>query len=156
MNSTNIHLQSLIEEKKWKALRLEIIDRDPIEVANIIDEASLAGQNTAILVDKGDLIPFALTAEDVGLHYAPLEAIRGGNADENATIMRKLLAGEQSAYFDTVLLNAAIGLFSQGTAQTVQEGVEMAKDSIFSGRALQKLEAVVAFSEKIKEVEIGL
>ncbi|MCS1383774.1 MULTISPECIES: anthranilate phosphoribosyltransferase [Lysinibacillus] len=121
-----------------------------------LDEASLAGQNTAILVDKGDLIPFALTAEDVGLHYAPLEAIRGGNADENATIMRKLLAGEQSAYFDTVLLNAAIGLFSQGTAQTVQEGVEMAKDSIFSGRALQKLEAVVAFSEKIKEVEIGL
>lgn len=121
-----------------------------------LDEASLAGQNTAILVDKGDLIPFALTAEDVGLHYAPLEAIRGGNADENATIMRKLLAGEQSAYFDTVLLNAAIGLFSQGTAQTVQEGVEMAKDSIFSGRALQKLEAVVAFSEKIREVEIGL
>lgn len=121
-----------------------------------LDEASLAGQNTAILVDKGDLIPFALTAEDVGLHYAPLEAIRGGNADENAIIMRKLLAGEQSAYFDTVLLNAAIGLFSQGTAQTVQEGVEMAKDSIFSGRALQKLEAVVAFSEKIKEVEIGL
>ncbi|UDK99148.1 anthranilate phosphoribosyltransferase [Lysinibacillus sphaericus] len=121
-----------------------------------LDEASLAGQNTAILVDKGDLIPFALTAEDVGLHYAPLEAIRGGKADENATIMRKLLAGEQSAYFDTVLLNAAIGLFSQGTAQTVQEGVEMAKDSIFSGRALQKLEAVVAFSEKIKEVEIGL
>ncbi len=121
-----------------------------------LDEASLAGQNTAILVDKGDLIPFALTAEDVGLHYAPLEAIRGGNADENATIMRKLLAGEQSAYFDTVLLNAAIGLFSQGTAQTVQEGVEMAKDSIFSSSALQKLEAVVAFSEKIKEVEIGL
>lgn len=121
-----------------------------------LDEASLAGQNTAILVDKGDLIPFALTAEDVGLHYAPLEAICGGNADENATIMRKLLAGEQSAYFDTVLLNAAIGLFSQGTAQTVHEGVEMAKDSIFSGRALQKLEAVVTFSEKIKEVEIGL
>jgi magnesium transporter len=42
MNSTNTHLQSLIEEKKWKALRLEIIDRDPIEVANIIDEASLS------------------------------------------------------------------------------------------------------------------
>lgn len=121
-----------------------------------LDEASLAGQNTAILVDKGDLIPFALTAEDAGLHYAPLEAIRGGNANENATIMRKLLAGEQSAYFDTVLLNAGIGLFSQGTAQTVKEGVEMAKDSIFSGRALQKLEAVVAYSEKIKEMEIGL
>lgn len=120
-----------------------------------LDEASLAGQNTLVLVDKGDLIPFSLTAEDVGLSYAPLEAIRGGNAHDNACLMRKLLAGEQSAYFDTVLLNAGIGLFSHDLAQTVKEGVEMAKDSIFSGRALQKLQAVVAYSEKIKEVEIG-
>lgn len=120
-----------------------------------LDEASLAGQNTFVLVDKGDLIPFSLTAEDAGLSYAPLESIRGGNADENAVIMRKLLAGEQSAYFDTVLLNAGIGLFSYGKAETVKEGVDMARDSIFSGRALQKLEAVAAFSEKIKEVEVG-
>lgn len=120
-----------------------------------LDEASLAGQNTLVLVDKGDLIPFSLTAEDAGLSYAPLESIRGGNADENAVIMRQLLAGEQSAYFDTVLLNAGIGLFSYGKAETVKEGVDMARDSIFSGRALQKLEAVVAFSEKIKEVEVG-
>ncbi|MFF2175214.1 anthranilate phosphoribosyltransferase [Lysinibacillus sp. NPDC058147] len=119
-----------------------------------LDEASLAGQSTFVLIDKGDLIPFSLTAEDAGLRYAPLEAIRGGNADENAVIMRKLLAGEQSAYFDTVLLNAGIGLFSYGIAETVQEGVEMAKDSIFSGRALQKLEAVVAYSEHIKRVEV--
>ncbi|MGE8000484.1 anthranilate phosphoribosyltransferase [Lysinibacillus sp. NPDC093190] len=119
-----------------------------------LDEASLAGQNTFVLVDKGDLIPFSLTAEDAGLRYAPLEAIRGGNADENAAIMRKLLAGEQSAYFDTVLLNTGIGLFSYGMAETVKEGVEMAKDSIFSGRALRKLEAVVAYSEHIKEVEV--
>ena len=42
MNPTNIHLQTLIEENKWKTLRLEIIDRDPIELANIIEEASPA------------------------------------------------------------------------------------------------------------------
>ncbi|KOP72485.1 anthranilate phosphoribosyltransferase [Lysinibacillus sp. FJAT-14745] len=119
-----------------------------------LDEASLAGQNTFVLVDKGDLIPFSLTAEEAGLNYAPIEAIRGGNADENAAIMRKLLAGEQSAYFDTVLLNVGIGLFSYGIAETVKEGVEMAKDSIFSGRARQKLEAVIAYSEHIKGVEV--
>lgn len=60
-----------------------------------LDEASLAGQNTLVLLDKGDLIPFSLTAEDVGLRSAPLEAIRGGNADENAVIMKKLLAGSR-------------------------------------------------------------
>ena len=61
------------------------------------------------------MIPFSLTAEDAGLSYAPLEAICGGNADENAVIMRKLLAGEQSAYLDTVLLNAGIGLFGMAS-----------------------------------------
>ncbi|MFL1996623.1 anthranilate phosphoribosyltransferase [Lysinibacillus irui] len=121
-----------------------------------LDEASLAGQNTLVLVDKGDLIPFSLTAEDVGLPFAPLEAIRGGNADENAVLMRKLLAGEQSAYLDTVLFNTGIGLFGYGQAETIKEGVAMAKESIFSGRALQKLEAVVTFSEQIKKVEVGL
>ncbi len=108
-----------------------------------LDEASLAGQNTLVLLDKGDLIPFSLTAEDVGLRSAPLEAIRGGNADENAVIMKNLLAGEQSAYLDTVLINAGIGLFAHGQAETIKEGVAMAKDSIGSGRALQKLETVV-------------
>lgn len=120
-----------------------------------LDEASLAGQNTLVLVDKGDLIPFSLTAEDVGLQMAPLEAIRGGNADENAVIMQKILAGEQSPYLDTVLLNAGIGLFGYGLVETIKEGVAMAKESIFSGRAQQKLEAVVTFSMQIKEVEVG-
>jgi len=120
-----------------------------------LDEASLAGQNTLVLLDKGDLIPFSLTAEDVGLRSAPLEDIRGGNADENAVIMQNLLAGKQSAYLDTVLLNAGIGLFGHGQAETIQEGVAMAKESIVSGRALQKLEAVVAYSEQLKEVEVG-
>ncbi len=120
-----------------------------------LDEASLAGQNTLVLVDKGDLIPFSLTAEDIGLQTAPLEAIRGGNADENAVIMQKILAGEQSPYLDTVVLNAGIGLFGYGQAETIKEGVAMAKESIFSGRARQKLEAVVTYSKQIKEVEVG-
>ncbi|WP_342533058.1 anthranilate phosphoribosyltransferase [Lysinibacillus sp. FSL K6-0057] len=120
-----------------------------------LDEASLAGQNTLVLVDKGDLIPFSLTAEDIGLQTAPLEAIRGGNADENAVIMQKILAGEQSPYLDTVVLNAGIGLFGYGQAETIKEGVAMAKESIFSGRARQKLEAAVTYSKQIKEVEVG-
>ena len=120
-----------------------------------LDEASLAGQNTLVLVDKGDLIPFSLNAEDVGLQMAPLEAIRGGNADENAVIMQKILAGKRSPYLDTVLLNAGIGLFGYGQAETIKEGVAMAKESIFSGRAQQKLEAVVTYSMQIKEVEVG-
>lgn len=113
-----------------------------------MDEAALEGENTLALLDQGDIIPFKLRAEDVGLRTMPLAAIRGGDAQENAKILLDLLKGQQSAYLDTVLLNAGIGFFAYGSAQTIKEGIDMAKDSIFSGRALEKLQAVVAYSQQ--------
>lgn len=118
-----------------------------------MDEASLDGENTFVLLDHGDIIPFKLRAEDVGLQAQPLSAIRGGNPTENAQIMRELLQGKQSAYFDTVVLNAGIGFFAYGLADTMKEGIEMAKDSITSGRAYEKLEHVAAYSQKTLQEE---
>ena len=113
-----------------------------------MDEASLEGDNTFVLLDQGDMIPFKLRAEDVGLTPAPLSAIRGGNAIENAQLMLELLSGKQSAYFDTVLLNAGIGFFAYGLAPTMKEGIEMARSSILSGQAMEKLNAVIAYSQQ--------
>lgn len=112
-----------------------------------MDEASLEGENTFVLVDHGDIVPFKLRAEDVGLTPQPLEAIRGGSPQENAVILRELLQGKQSAYFDTVVLNAGIGFFAYGLADSMKEGIEIAKDSIFSGRAYDKLQAVIAYTQ---------
>lgn len=120
-----------------------------------MDEASLAGQNSFVLLDNGDLIPFTLTAEDVGLTVAPPSAIRGGDAKENAAIIYSVLRGQRGPHFDTVVFNAGIGLFANGQANTIQDGVELAKDSILSGRALQKLEAVIAFSGKVGQKEVA-
>ncbi|MGG0670921.1 anthranilate phosphoribosyltransferase [Sporosarcina koreensis] len=117
--------------------------------AGDLDEASLAGQNSFVLMDRGDLIPFSLKAEDVGLSYAPLSAIRGGTPEENAIMIRSVLQGERGPRFDTVVFNAGLGLFTNGVADSIQEGIEQATDSILSGNALRKLEAVVAFSEQI-------
>ncbi|MFJ8260683.1 anthranilate phosphoribosyltransferase [Rummeliibacillus sp. NPDC094406] len=120
-----------------------------------MDEASLAGQNQFVLVDHDDLIPFSLRPEDVGLNEAPLEAIRGGNPDENAIILRKLLAGKRDAYFDAVALNTGIGLFSYGKVDRIQDGVELAIDTILSGKALDKLDAVIAYSEAHRKEKIS-
>ncbi|WP_339215056.1 anthranilate phosphoribosyltransferase [Solibacillus sp. FSL W8-0372] len=118
-----------------------------------MDEASLDGENTFVLLDHGDIIPFKLRAEDVGLTAKPLSAIRGGTPAENAVIMRDLLKGKQSVYFDTVVLNAGIGFFAYGLASTMKEGIDMAKDSILSGRAYEKLESVVAYNKKVMQEE---
>ena len=122
--------------------------------ADGMDEASLAGRNSLVLVDKGDLIPFTLTPEDVGLpSYSPT-AVRGGTAKENALIMRDLLNGKQSAYFDSVIFNAGIGLYANGAVNNIPEGVKLAKDSILSGKALDKLEAVIAYSNSVQTLEV--
>ena len=120
-----------------------------------MDEASLAGQNSFVLMDRGDLIPFSLTAEDVGLSYAPLSSIRGGSREENADMIRSVLKGERGPRFDTVVFNTGIGLFANGLADSIQEGIELATDSILSGNALRKLEAVVAFSEQIGQEAVA-
>lgn len=123
--------------------------------ADGMDEASLAGVNSFVLLDKGDLIPFTLTADDVGLESAPVSAVRGGNAQENAEIIYALLNGQRGPHFDTVVFNAGIGLFANGQVGTIQEGVKRAVDSILSGSALEKLEAIIAFSEKGEQKEVA-
>ncbi|MBD7984068.1 anthranilate phosphoribosyltransferase [Sporosarcina sp. Sa2YVA2] len=114
-----------------------------------MDEASLSGQNSFVLMDKGDLIPFSLTAEDVGLRYAHPSEIRGGTAEDNAAIIRTVLKGERGARFDTVVFNAGIGIFANGLADSIHEGIELATESIVSGNAMRKLDAVIAFSEQV-------
>ncbi|MCG3087613.1 anthranilate phosphoribosyltransferase [Sporosarcina cyprini] len=115
-----------------------------------LDEASLAGQNSFVLLDKGDLIPFSLTPEDVGLSYSPPSAIQGGSPKENAEMIRSILKGERGPRFDTVVLNAGIGIFANGFVPTIKAGIDVAKDSILSGRAQLKLEAVIEYSEQIE------
>ena len=121
-----------------------------------MDEASLAGENQLVLVDNGDLIPFKLTPNDVGLASAPISAIRGGDGHTNAKILRNVLEGEASPYLDTVLFNSGIGLFAAGIVSSIQEGVKMAADTIRSGKALEKLEAVIAFSQQSVRQEVAL
>lgn len=110
-----------------------------------LDEATLAGRNTFVLADQGDLIPFTLTAEEVGLHSASLESIKGGDAARNAEIIRSIMDGDRGPQFDTVVFNSGIGLFAEGVVQSVSEGVRLAEECILSGKAKRKLNEVAEF-----------
>lgn len=118
--------------------------------AGFMDEASLAGENELILLDDGDLIPFTLHPDELNLPVYSNESIRGGNPKENADILLNVLKGKQSAYLDTVLLNASIGLFANGVAPTIQKGIEIARESIVSGAAMEKLQHLIEYNQKSK------
>lgn len=116
--------------------------------AGYMDEASLAGENHLALLKDGEIQLFTLHPEEVGLPVYPNDAIRGGTAKENAKILLSVLHNESGAYLDTVLLNAALGLFANGKVESIREGIELARESIASGAALQRLERLVEFSKQ--------
>lgn len=116
-----------------------------------LDEASLQGENAIALLHDGVVQEMKIHPEELGLQVASNSEIRGGAPEENAAITMSVLKGELGVYRDTVLLNAALALFANGKAATVQEGVDMAKESIDSGRALAKLRLLIKESNQAAE-----
>lgn len=100
-----------------------------------LDELSLAGGNEAAEVKDGQIAMHRISATDAGLPAAPVSAIQGGDPGFNAAVLRRLLQGEQGAYRDAVLLNAAGGLVIAGAVNTWREGVEEAAEAIDKGLA---------------------
>ena len=73
----------------------------------------------------------------------------GGSPVENAAITRRILEGEQGPRREAVLLNAAAALYTAGKTATLAEGVKLAADTIDSGKALQKLNDFIRYSNEI-------
>jgi len=68
-----------------------------------------------------------------------LSDIKGGDAKENAEILLSVLKNEASPYLETTVLNAGLGFFANGKVETIKEGVELARQLIADGSALEKL-----------------
>jgi anthranilate phosphoribosyltransferase len=119
-----------------------------INGAGHLDEATLAGENHLILLQNGSLEKIILRPEEVGLPTVPISAIKGGDAKQNAEILLQVLKGEKGAYLDTVLLNAGLAIFTAGKATSIKNGIEMAKESIESGAAYEKLSLLIEKSKK--------
>lgn len=119
--------------------------------AGHMDEASLQGENKLVILENNSIAEMTLHPDEVGLPIYGADKIIGGNANENAGILQKVLRGEPGACRDTVLLNAGLGIFTGGAASTIREGVQLAKESIDSGAALQKLMHLKEASKRYKK-----
>lgn len=107
------------------------------------DELAISGVSwISALETDGSVRDIELHPEDAGLPTHPFEDIMGGTPEENAVAFRALLDGAQSAYRDAVLLNSAAALVVADSASDLKEGVEKARESIDSGAAKAKIEAL--------------
>jgi len=109
-----------------------------------LDELSCAGPSVVVSVGAADL-PRRVSPEDAGLSRHPLSAIRGSDAAENGQALIRLLDGEEGAYRDAVLLNAAAALLLAGRAADLPAGVSLAAEAIDRGEAARLLRAWIAF-----------
>lgn len=99
------------------------------------DEITICGVSWVSALEDGLIEDREIHPEDAGLPIHPFEDIMGGTPAENAVALRALLAGAQNAYRDAVLLNAAAALVIADKAADLKLGVEMARESIDSGKA---------------------
>jgi anthranilate phosphoribosyltransferase len=106
------------------------------------DEISISGLTHVARLEHGAVTDGELHPEDAGLPVHPFEAILGGTPEENGRAFRALLADTPSAYRDAVLLNSAAALVIAERAATLRDGVEIARDSLASGRAREKVEGL--------------
>ena len=111
-----------------------------------LDEITITGPTRIAEVRAGRVETYEVTPEEFDLKRATLEELSGGNAEENAGFVRRILAGEHSARRDVVLMNASAALVAAGKAPSLKAGVEMAARSIDSGAARKKLDALVSFT----------
>lgn len=113
------------------------------------DELTITGVSwVSALRVGGQIDDIEIHPEDAGLPVHPFEAIVGGTPEENAVAFNALLDGTPSAYRDAVLLNSAAALVIADAAADLKAGVEMARASIDSGAAREKITAVARITQE--------
>ncbi|WP_426028301.1 anthranilate phosphoribosyltransferase [Brevundimonas sp. TWP2-3-4b2] len=116
-----------------------------------LDELTTTGETEVAEWKDGAVRRFTVTPEDAGLPRASIEALRGGDAEQNALALQNLLAGQAGAYRDIVLLNAAAALVVADRAADLAEGAAQAAAVIDDGRAAKALADLVAATNTVIE-----
>jgi anthranilate phosphoribosyltransferase len=111
-----------------------------------LDEITVTGPSFAVELRDGALAEQVIEPEALGIALAKPGSLRGGDAGENAAIVRRVLAGEPGPRRDVVVLNAAAALVVAGAAADLGEGLGLARASLDSGAAAARLEALVQAS----------
>lgn len=114
-----------------------------------LDEITTTDITDAIWVEDGcEPRAFEIDPAAFGVPYAVADALAGGEAADNAAILRHIFAGQKGAGRDIVLLNAAAALWVAGKADGIPEGLQMAAAAIDSGKAEQTLKKLVEFTQQ--------
>jgi anthranilate phosphoribosyltransferase len=112
-----------------------------------LDELTTTGSSTVLALLDGSIRQFTIDPAQLGLQVATPDDLRGGDPDENAAVIRRVLGGERGPHRDIVVLNAAAGLVVGGAVADIAAGIDLAAAAIDDGRAQSALDALVRVSQ---------
>ena len=113
-----------------------------------LDEISLAAPTQCAEWNAGTLRAFRVTPEEFGLTRCRDEDLAGGDRRTAADILRGILAGASGPRADVAILNAAAAIYVGGRAASIAAGIDLARESVRSGRASQKLARLIEFTNQ--------
>ena len=111
-----------------------------------LDEITLTCNTKISELNNQKIKDYDLDPTEFGFEYCSEQDLKGGSAEENATILRELLDGKGGPQRDIVLLNASAAIVAAGKADDFKTGIEVAKQSIDSGEARQRLKDLCRLS----------
>ncbi|PHM16788.1 MAG: anthranilate phosphoribosyltransferase [Sulfuricurvum sp. PD_MW2] len=115
-----------------------------------MDEISISDITYAGHLKNGTIEYFEIDPQMLGIKKVPFEAILGGEAEQNGKILTDILHNRSTEpQRDMVLINAAYALVAEGMARDAQEGLEIARDTLLSGKAAEKLKQIITVSSKL-------
>ena len=116
------------------------VDRALVVHGSGLDEIALHDETVVAELDDGEVEEYTLTPAALGVESAPIEAIAGGTPAENAADLRGIVTGElDGPKRDVILANAGAAVYVAGEAESLEAGVERAREAIESGAAAETL-----------------
>src|SRR5438270_1402194 len=144
-----VYAASLTEPLARVLAELGTVRAFVVHGADNLDEISTTGASRVSEVREGAVRTYAVRPEDFGMARASIKDLAGGDREQNAEIIRAVLGGEPGPRRDIVLMNAAAALVAGARARDLKDGVAVAAQSIDSGGARGKLDALVTLSRRL-------
>ncbi|MDO4667749.1 MAG: anthranilate phosphoribosyltransferase [Streptococcus sp.] len=136
-------LESMAEVLKNMGRKRAVIVSGP----DGLDEAGLHGESNIAILENNQIRLEQFTPEDIGMERISLEDIRGGDAQENASILVSVLENQASPYLEMTVLNAGLGFYANGKVTNVKDGILLSRQIIASGAAYDKLKLLQEYQK---------
>lgn len=120
-----------------------------------LDEITLTGKTKVCDLKDGNIEQYEIDPRTYGIEICSKDTLVGGDAKENADIIKSVLSNQAGSALDVVLLNSAAALYVGKAADSFEEGIKLAREIIESGKALDKLQQLISYSNEIYQKAVS-